>query len=130
MRKALNFGHTIGHALESLSFSENRRPLMHGEAIAAGMVCAAWLSETQSGLDARHNEEISGFIMRMFPPVEFAEEEISLILEFIGSDKKNIRGEARFSLISAPGKPVVNCSCPSGLIFRSLQKYRSLKVWR
>ncbi len=130
IRKALNFGHTIGHALESLSFSGSGKSLTHGEAVAAGMVCAAWLAETGSGLDARYREEIVDFLTRTFPPVKFSEDEIPLILDFIGADKKNIRGEARFSLISAPGKPRINVSCTSERIVRSLQEYRRLASWR
>lgn len=130
IRKALNFGHTIGHALESLSFTAKVKSLTHGEAVAAGMICAAWLSEAESGLDSRSREEIIDFLMRTFSPVHFSEDEIPMILDFIGADKKNVRGEARFSLISAPGIPRINVSCTSEMIIRSLHEYRSLSSWR
>lgn len=129
IRKALNFGHTIGHALESLGLTGSGRPLTHGQAVAAGMACAAWLSEWGSSLEARHRVEIVNFMMSTFPPVHFTEDEIPLILEFIGADKKNIRGQAMFSLISAPGKPMVNVSCTAGMIVRSLHEYRNISLW-
>ncbi|MEL7221837.1 MAG: 3-dehydroquinate synthase, partial [Bacteroidota bacterium] len=65
LRKALNFGHTIGHAIESY-FLETATPLLHGEAIAAGMICEAWLSAQQTGLATDDLQAITDFFLAVY----------------------------------------------------------------
>lgn len=65
LRKILNFGHTIGHAVESYSLSKDKKPLTHGEAIAIGMICEAYLSHKNSTLTAEELEEIRQYISKV-----------------------------------------------------------------
>jgi 3-dehydroquinate synthase len=65
-RKILNFGHTIGHAIEAYSLKHDKKPLKHGEAIAIGMICEAYLSKTQLELTNEQLREISTFIRTYF----------------------------------------------------------------
>lgn len=63
LRKALNFGHTIGHAVEGFAL-ETDQPLLHGGAIAIGMICEAWLSQQQGYLSATDLAEVSSFFIQ------------------------------------------------------------------
>ena len=65
IRKALNFGHTIGHAIEGLAL-ETARPLLHGEAIAIGMICESWLSHKIVGLPPKELADITNFFLRIY----------------------------------------------------------------
>lgn len=105
-RKALNFGHTIGHAIESLSL-KTAEPLLHGEAIALGMMAEALLSERYAALPSKQLTEILTAIGEFYSNVSFkasAEE----LLEVMLGDKKNRGDELRFSLITEIGNAVVD----------------------
>lgn len=125
IRKSLNFGHTIGHALESLYLSADRKPLTHGEAVAAGLVCASWLSYKKCGLTLIDLQDITKFIRRLFRPVLFDSASVNEILGFIKSDKKSVNKESRFTLLACPGKPVINIPCTEEEIVESLNFYQS-----
>ena len=86
-------------------------PLLHGDAVAAGMVCAVWLSVRKCGLAEEAMNEISDFLMNGFPPVEFGEKDIPELINLMKFDKKNMAGQLRFALLSAPGKPCINVVC-------------------
>lgn len=105
-RKALNFGHTVGHAIESLSH-KTANPLLHGEAIALGMMAEARLSERYAALDSAQMEEIVSVISGVYADVEFKASAESLIEVMLG-DKKNKGDELRFSLITDIGNAVVD----------------------
>ncbi len=74
VRKALNFGHTVGHALESLSFAKNR-PLLHGHAVAVGIVCELYLSYKHCGLPVEILRQATNLIRNGYPPVAHCWEE-------------------------------------------------------
>jgi 3-dehydroquinate synthase len=103
-RAILNFGHTFGHALESLT---NYRTLLHGEAVAIGMVMAADLSVRQgllSNLDARRiKRAVAGFGLPTAPPIVVAED----MLQTMGMDKKVVDGTLRLVLARGIGEVVV-----------------------
>jgi 3-dehydroquinate synthase len=124
-RKALNFGHTIGHAVESFSFETNE-PLLHGEAVATGIVCESWLSHKFAGLPAGDLESIVQFIGRFYPPFSFDEKDFPQLLSFMKKDKKNQGGRINFTLISPLGQAVINQSCEEELIEDSLRFYLEL----
>jgi len=107
IRKALNFGHTIGHAIESY-FLNTHTPLLHGEAIAIGMVCEAFLSKEQAGLKEEELQHIVSVISRFFEKRMIPEEGVETLLELLGQDKKNENGEIRVTLIPEIGKALVN----------------------
>lgn len=102
MRKALNFGHTIGHALESYFLKENDA-ILHGEAVAAGIWCEAWLSLQKGSISEREFASISKTISNFFPILSFEISEIAAIAIWALQDKKNLMHEIRCVLLNGIG---------------------------
>ena len=123
IRKALNFGHTIGHALESHSMNEWKKPLLHGEAIAAGMICAAMLSHKKTGLGLQKMKEIIAYLSTGFSAVPITPDKIYTILDAMKYDKKNQEGQFRFTLLTAPGTFKTNVSCERAEVSEVLMSY-------
>ncbi len=105
-RKVLNFGHTIGHAIESLSL-ETDSPLLHGEAIALGMIAETHLSQKYTALSDPEAEEIRSVFEEIYHDVSFLAEAEDL-MNVIQGDKKNRGDELRFTLITNIGNGVVD----------------------
>ncbi len=122
LRKILNFGHTIGHGIES-SLLNTDHPLLHGEAIAIGMICEAYLSNVLTGLSEQEMQEIKTSILKVFPKVDSSLFDLDSILHYIGHDKKNVDGEFKFSLLSKIGKCEFNCPVSKDLIKDSFLFY-------
>ncbi|MBN1339837.1 MAG: 3-dehydroquinate synthase [Bacteroidales bacterium] len=122
-RKILNFGHTIGHALESWALERGSQPVLHGEAVAAGIVCEAFLSAQRTGLQKEHLESITTYILSTFPPVRFSETDFDHLTGLMQADKKNEYGAILFSLLETPGKCLVNQEVDPKEIRSSLQYY-------
>lgn len=120
LRKVLNFGHTIGHALEGYSQMGPGKPLLHGEAVAAGMICASCLSFHKAGLALADNEAIKTYLSDGFPFYPFDTLAIPAIMELMMHDKKKHNGQIQFTLISKPGYPVINISCNREEILEAL----------
>jgi 3-dehydroquinate synthase len=126
LRKILNFGHTIGHAVESYALSNNPKPLTHGEAIAIGMVCEAFLSHKNSHLSEAELEDISTYITGLYPAYTIVEESFDELLTLMQSDKKNEHGQVMFSLLERIGHCEFNAVVTSQDIKESLIYYNSL----
>ncbi len=124
LRKTLNFGHTIGHAIESASL-KTKKPLLHGEAIAIGMICEAYLSRKIIGLKSEDLEEITSFIISIFNPKPIKQSVNQLII-LMKQDKKNKDSEINFTLLSSIGKAEINNSCSEELIEESFGFFNSL----
>ncbi len=105
MRKILNFGHTIGHAFESFAMSKQQM-LMHGEAVAAGIVAELYLSVKLKGLKIYVLEEYISFYRLHFEPFKIVASDVSNLLEIISHDKKNRGGELLLVCINSNEKPV------------------------
>lgn len=103
MRKALNFGHTIGHALESESMRSGH-PMAHGYAVAYGMVIEAILSNRKLSLSAASVDEIREVLTRLYgnPPAILKNTDV--LLEWMKFDKKNRNNRINFSLLEEIGK--------------------------
>ena len=125
LRKALNYGHTIGHAVEGFAL-ETDRPLLHGEAIAIGMITEAWLSQQQGYLSSEDLAEISVFFIKTYGHYALSEENFSAYLRLMGNDKKNEGQKINFSLIGAPGQVHINCHAEAPEIMASLRYYQQL----
>ena len=129
IRKILNFGHTIGHAVESVSMRTNR-PLLHGEAIAIGMICEAYLSNKLSALNDGQLAEITEGVLNVFPDLDIEELAFGEMLDFMKNDKKN-RGEVlRFSLLNNIGAAIFNHPVNAEQVEESLNYYKSSKSSR
>ena len=108
VRKILNFGHTIGHAVESYMLEKRYRKLLHGEAIAIGMIAESYLSFQKGMLSEAAFEEIKAVTLRFFGKVNISEQEIRELSAIAMQDKKNDHGTIQASLLDAIGHSVFN----------------------
>jgi len=107
IRKTLNFGHTIGHAIETL-FMDSDTEVFHGEAVAAGMIAAAYISNKKTGLSDASLKEVSECLNSVFD-LEFVTWLLAENLELpLKHDKKNAGSTLQFVLLNEPGKSVYN----------------------
>ena len=103
LRKILNFGHSIGHAIESFYLeSENR--LLHGEAIAIGMICEAYLSSKLLGLSDQELTQITEKILKIYPDLSINKSDFTSIISLMYQDKKNVNNFLNHSLIYEIGR--------------------------
>ncbi|MDT7830400.1 3-dehydroquinate synthase [Pricia sp. S334] len=125
LRKILNFGHTLGHAVESYFLeNESLETLLHGEAIAIGMILEGYLSKELTGLPEADLEDIKAVFLNRYPKTKFSEADIETILSLLKFDKKNSHGDINFVLLDKIGKPVIDVKIPPKL-FRSAFAYYS-----
>ncbi len=122
IRKNLNFGHTVGHAIES-RFLKSGKPITHGKAIAAGMICETWLSSKVFALECTRLEEIVKMIDINFKRLDIDESAIPELLELMSHDKKIRGGKLRFSLLRKLGKAVHDVEVDPELVRKSIQFY-------
>lgn len=122
-RKALNFGHSIGHAIESLSL-HSASPLLHGEAIILGMMAEVLLSVQYCGFDPELAGEINSKLKKIYPELVMPEDH-STIVELIYGDKKNKSQQLNFSLLSKPGQCEVNVKVEEKYIIEALKKVKN-----
>ncbi len=122
LRKVLNFGHTLGHAIESHCLTTDY-PLLHGEAVALGMLGALWLSVSQCGLDEKMLQDIESQLPMLLSETEtsLSESDIEPILGYLVHDKKNKGEKPQFVLLEAVGKPVWDVEIEPNLVEESLQ---------
>ncbi len=123
IRKALNFGHTIGHALESLSFLNNT-PLLHGHAVAAGIISELYLSHKKCGMPLETLRNVTTFIKEHYPSFILDCECYEVIYKFMMHDKKNEGGQIFFSLLGSIGDLHINEEVKKEWVFESLDFYR------
>ncbi|MGB1268914.1 MAG: 3-dehydroquinate synthase [Flavobacteriaceae bacterium] len=124
LRKALNFGHTLGHAIESYCLENNHKTtLLHGEAVAIGMILACYISTKLTGLDTSTCNHIKSTILNLFERTHFTTEDITAIIELMKYDKKNSHGNVNFVLLNAIGKTVIDCKVSNNLIIESFTYY-------
>ena len=134
LRKTLNFGHTLGHAIESFCLEEEKREkLLHGEAVAIGMVLEAFLSAQATGFPQEQLEEVRDSIKELYGVIPFNASEIEKIKTLLKFDKKNEAGKINFVLLARIGKPVIDREVPDRLIEEAFQYYlegqrNSLKI--
>ncbi len=123
-RKILNFGHTMAHALESFSKESDVRLIDHGEAVAIGMVCEAYISNKVAGLKEKEMNEVSSFIHSLYPKINLDHYNYSRLIELMRHDKKSHDGELNFSLIPEIGDAVFDQSTRAELVVESLNYYQ------
>jgi 3-dehydroquinate synthase len=126
-RKILNFGHTIGHAIESYFLQKDEERLLHGEAIAAGMICEAYLSEKYCGLPESSVRSIESYIVKTFGRIRISIGDIDEITKLCLQDKKNEKGIINFSLLEEIGNSVFNVGIEQNEIRKVLQLYANSK---
>ena len=124
IRKSLNFGHTLGHAIESY-FLENdaKTTLLHGEAIAVGMILESYISKEKNLLTNEEYQEIKYIINDIFEKIEFTPFDIEKIIELLIFDKKNEFGKVKFALLDGIGKIKINQESDNILIYKAFKDY-------
>jgi 3-dehydroquinate synthase len=123
LRKVLNFGHTVGHAIETF-FLEMGSPILHGEAVAAGIFCESYISYKINGLSHVQLDEISNYLLKMFKPLDPHYLDVERLLEIMTQDKKNESGQLLFTLLSEPGKGTINKKVLPDIVRQSLEFYK------
>lgn len=125
IRKILNFGHTVGHAIESYFLEHpDRKTLLHGEAIAVGMVIEAYFSHVLTGLSKVELHEIKQTFGQYFEQVEFNDTDIEIILDLLKHDKKNSHGNINYVLLKSIGKAVADVKVPASLFDEAFAYYK------
>lgn len=125
LRKTLNFGHTIGHAIESYYLSHEDQPsLLHGEAIAIGMILATHISTEMIGFPELKNTFVKSAIKSIYGHVDIPEKDYAPIINLLKYDKKNEHGNINFVLLEDIGKPKINCKVDNSLIIKAFNFYR------
>ena len=125
IRKHLNYGHTIGHAIESYFLSQPNLPdLLHGEAIAIGMIMETYISNQLLGFPEKDLIEITKTINHIYKPVNILSNSYNEIIELLKYDKKNEHGNINFVLLNAIGNPKIDCSVPNDLIIEAFEYYK------
>lgn len=124
IRKTLNFGHTLGHAIESYCLTHpEKKKLLHGEAIAAGMILESFLSAELQNFPSAKLENISQIIWNLYGRESFSAEDIEEIKALMRFDKKNERGNVNFVLLEDIGKPVIDIVVSDDLINKAFEYY-------
>jgi len=125
LRKTLNFGHTLGHAIESYFLSsEEKTTLLHGEAIAIGMILACFISNKLTGFPLEKLSSIKAIISKIYGKIEFNDQDYEPIIELLKFDKKNTHGNINFVLLEDIGIPVIDCKVSNALILESFDYYK------
>lgn len=120
IRQALNFGHTVGHAMEAYA-AEIKQNLYHGEAIAFGMLAEAWISNKLVGLSAKNLHQLEVLILKHLSLNKDCFAEAESYLELMRQDKKNKNGAIVCSLVEDIGKPIIGKPIEESLLVESIQ---------
>lgn len=124
IRKSLNFGHTLGHAIESYFLeNENKPTLLHGEAIAIGLILESYLSLELHLITKEEYAEIKYYISDIFEPVAFTSEDVEKIISLLIFDKKNEFGKNQFALLNGIGGISLNQNVSNSLIYKAFEDY-------
>jgi 3-dehydroquinate synthase len=126
-RKMLNYGHTLGHAIESYSLKNTSfKPLLHGEAVAVGMILATYLSHHLLGFPIEKLSDVSNTIINSYQKMHFTEKDVEEIMDLLIYDKKNRSGKVMFVLLEDIGKYKVDQEVPDELILKAFEFYSDL----
>ncbi|WP_425562809.1 3-dehydroquinate synthase [Mucilaginibacter panaciglaebae] len=126
IRKSLNFGHTIGHAVETYSLINDKDSLSHGEAIAIGMICEAYLSHKKSSLSAEELTEITQVLMNLYPRYNLKTADNTTLIDYMLKDKKNQNGKINCTLLSKIGQFNIDNICTEEELIEGLNYYANL----
>jgi 3-dehydroquinate synthase len=126
IRKSLNFGHTVGHAIETYSLLNDEDHLSHGEAIAIGMICEAWLSNKKIGLSDGELAEITSVLSSLYPKHLVDDNCHNVLYGLMQKDKKNQNGLINCTLLTHIGQYSIDNICTEDELCDSLKYYATL----
>ena len=125
IRKALNLGHTVGHAFES--FALQKRPVLHGYAVAWGMVCELYLSFLKTGFPKDKLHQTLRFIKDNYGRLDFTCDDYEALYGFMKHDKKNMAsGVINFTLLGEVGDIRINQTASQEEIYELLDFYSEI----
>jgi 3-dehydroquinate synthase len=127
LRKILNAGHTIGHALESYLLAKNTR-VLHGEAIAVGLICEAYISFQRKMIDDFSFNQIKDFLLRVYGKIPLEENELEAIAALTLQDKKNKGNRILCVLFDQIGSARWDCEISLEEVKGALSFYRSAQT--
>ena len=127
LRKILNFGHTIGHAIESF-YLTGSQPLLHGEAIAIGMIAEGFLSFQKIGFSFEELNEMSTMLLTIFGKVELDPNDCERLVELCAQDKKNEGSTQLFTLLPKIGDCNYNIAVTREEIKHAILYYQQLRL--
>ena len=122
IRKALNLGHTVGHAFES--FALQRKPVLHGYAVAWGLICELYLSAIKMGFPTDKMHQTVRFIQEHYGKFSITCNDYPTLLELMTHDKKNVSGIINFTLLGGIGDIRINQTATKEEICEALDFYR------
>ena len=123
IRKALNLGHTVGHAFESMALAGGH-PVLHGYAVAWGIVCELYLSHLKTGFPADKMRQTIRFIKENYGTFFFDCTQYEQLYAYMTHDKKNSSGIINFTLLKEIGDICINQTADKETIFETLDFYR------
>jgi len=126
LRKILNFGHTLGHAVESYFLNQSDGNLLHGEAIAAGMIMESYLSNRVLNMNELEVKAIQDYLLTVFGKISLSEKDINPIIDLSMQDKKNEMGNINFSLLKRIGEAAFNISVSRSQMEDALVQYLNI----
>jgi len=126
LRKTLNFGHTLGHAIESY-FLDNpeKNDLLHGEAVAVGMILECYISKQLLGFPEDKLRNVTKVVKSLYSPILLEEKDYSAIINLLKYDKKNEHGNINFVLLKDLGNHVIDCQVDNKIIIEAFQFYNA-----
>lgn len=125
IRKLINFGHTVGHAIEALSLNTNK-PILHGEAVSIGMVVEAKISQLLGKISESEYKQVRNVLINAGLPTTIPNFPINKILDKIKSDKKSEAGQVNWTLLEKIGQGVINQKVDEKIVTSALkQSYES-----
>ena len=122
IRKALNLGHTVGHAFES--FALKHQPVLHGYAVAWGLICELYLSCMKTGFPTDKMHQTVRFIKEHYGMMTITCDDYPTLLELMTHDKKNVAGIINFTLLGGIGDIRINQTATKDEIYEALDFYR------
>lgn len=125
LRKILNMGHTIGHAIETFLLNSGNK-VLHGEAIAAGLIAESWLSKERGFISADDFNRIKDYILSVFGKITIASADDEAISMLTLQDKKNLGSKILCVLLDGVGKARWDCEITKEEVKGALAIYRSL----
>ena len=126
LRKVLNYGHTLGHAIESFRMSrDHSNQLLHGEAVAIGLVLETYISSKIFGFPNDILKQLKCRVHQSYTLQSFTQQYIDQIIELMKYDKKNVSNQVNFVLLKSIGEPVIDCKVEHELIYKAFEYYHS-----
>ena len=126
IRKALNFGHTVGHAVETYFLTDSKTSLLHGEAVAIGIICESYVSFRLDLISSEELDKVSSLIKNYFQLPVLPELGFNALIGLMMQDKKNIAGSINFTLLDGIGNYKIDNSVEPDVIIDSFRYYNGI----